>query len=87
MRSFTLFAFASLGFGLFCSAAPTPVALGIEANVEASVEVKRDATVPAEDTICLESTLTGLVSEITPIVEKICESLVIHRLFPHLLLT
>jgi len=82
MRSFSIAAFASLAFGLFVSAAPT----GISTDV-----VARGVDVPTTDDKCLESILGGVVTQITPIKEEICEwlltcgclfyRLLTHRLF------
>jgi len=84
MRSFALSAFATLAFGLFCSAAPTPieadiaVAVGslLDIDVAAAVELnngvlRRDTEVPTEDTECLEGVLTYVVGAVDSIVEKI----------------
>jgi len=66
MRSFALSVFASLAFGIFCSAAPTPA--GISTNV-----IARDLELPAEDSKCLESVLSGVVIELSPIKEQITQ--------------
>jgi len=64
MRSFTLSVFATLAFGLFCSAAPTP------AGVPPVLQARGDE-VPAENSKCLDGILDGLVDAISPIADKI----------------
>jgi len=73
MRSFAISAFATLAFGVFCSAAPTPL---IDATVDVDVlslidvDVLVDARSVPEDK-CLGSVLDGVVSAVSPIVEEI----------------
>lgn len=62
MRSFTLSALATLAFGIFCSAAPTP------SGLPAVGIVARDAPVP-NDT--LQSALSDAASAIDPLVDQI----------------
>ena len=80
MRSFALSVFASLAFGLFCSAAPTPA--GVSTDV-----IARGVDVPVEDNKCLESILTGVVTEMNPIKEQICECIFIRAGLYHPLLS
>lgn len=68
MRSFTLSALATLAFGVFCSAAPTPGAALPPIAVAA-----RDSPVPAEGNETLESIFTGAAQAISPLVDQIGE--------------
>jgi len=61
MRSFTLSAIATLAFGLFCSAAPTPVAIPQARGVDVS----------SGDGKCLDGILNDVVNSITPIANEI----------------
>ena len=69
MRSFTLAAFASLAFGIFCSAAPTPSGLP-PVNV-----VVRDTPVsPPAQGATLQSVLTVATTSLKPLADKVCEN-------------
>jgi len=78
MRSFALAAFASLTFGLFCSAAPTPIAntdaLALKRSVEVPSVFERsivEARGGDEDKNTLSYILNGVVHDVEVIVEKI----------------
>jgi len=65
MRSFTLSALATLAFGIFCSAAPTPGGLP-------SVAVAaRDTPAPVEADQTLVAVLTTASSSLNPLVEQV----------------
>jgi len=70
MRSFAITAFATLAFGLFCSAAPTPHDDGL-VKVDADVNAYVGVDVRSADDKCLGSILSGVVSSLEPIVEEI----------------
>ena len=83
MRSFILSAFATLAFGIFCSAAPTPVAGLIDADVVAEADVLGlvyvgadvDVHVRGESPQSLQTILTGASSKVSPYADKISKSL------------
>ena len=74
MRSFILSVFATLAFGLFCSAAPTPVA-GPDINANVDVNVSR-----RENPQSLQTILTGACSDLSPYTDKISKGLFAHVL-------
>lgn len=73
MRSFTLSAFASLAFGIFCSAAPTPSSLPT-VNLPPVAVAARDTTVPTVDTQTLQSVLTVATNAVNPLADQVGES-------------
>jgi len=80
MRSFGLSAFATLAFGLFCSAAPAPGNVGhavanvgsraIEARSNADVSTFGIRAAPAPPK-CLDSIITEAVTDITAVIDDI----------------
>ena len=78
MRSFTLSALASLAFGIFCSAAPTPS--GLPAIGLPSVPaVARDSPAPAEAGPTLQSVFATASASLGPLADKAGEGFP----FPH----
>jgi len=82
MRTFALSVFATLAFGIFCSAAPLP-ATGVAIDVGDTIDVdldldlggpvdRRDAETPTKD-ITLEITLNGIVSDVSKVGDKIAD--------------
>ena len=86
MRSFGLAVFASLTFGLFCSAAPTPlidVLVDADVDVLGLIDVDADVDVivrrsvdsgsgsSGESSTSLDEILNGVIADITPIADKI----------------
>ena len=85
MRSFGLAVFASLTFGLFCSAAPTPLVdvdadVGIEpiiAVLDVDLDVgilRRSAGSSGGSSTSLDDILNGVIADITPIADKISKA-------------
>ena len=73
MRSFILSVFATLAFGLFCSAAPTP---GVGADVNARDIVYADFAVDRrQNTQSLQTILSGACSDLSPYTDKISKGL------------
>ena len=73
MRSFILSVFATLAFGLFCSAAPTPGL--IDAGGPGITFGDR-----SESPQSLKTILTGASSKVSPYADKISKGLFIHVL-------
>ena len=78
MRSFTLSVFASLAFGLFCSAAPTPADLP---------PVPADVPAVPTNTKSLTDILGDLAATVGPIKDQIRKSHIIRSFFCDQLLT
>ena len=84
MRSFGLAVFASLAFGLFCSAAPTPL-IGVDLDVDLDDLVVADVVVDVGfrrsvesgsgstggSSTSLDDILNDVIADITPIADKI----------------
>ena len=71
MRSFILSVFATLAFGLFCSAAPT-------SSPDVVVAARADVRVRDESPLSLQTILTGACSDLSPYTDKISKGLFAH---------
>ncbi|KAF9792707.1 hypothetical protein BJ322DRAFT_1215693 [Thelephora terrestris] len=70
MRFFALSALTSIAFGVFCSAAPTPVPNGVQAlDIPSAPLAARDAPAPSN----LKCVLDGAAVSLAPIVEAVAE--------------
>lgn len=72
MRYFTLAAFASLTFGIFCSAAPTP-GKPLPVDLPPVPVAARDTTLPTGNSQTLRSVLTVATSAVNPLADRVGE--------------
>ena len=75
MRTFALTAFATLAFGLFCSATPTPSNLPVTNPPLVDITVRdTPVSVPAQGAPSLQSVITVATNSIQPLADKVGES-------------
>lgn len=75
MRSFAITAFATLAFGIFCSAAPAPLVGREIAKVDVDVKVRSSSSGSSSESPSLEDCLDKVVTDVTKIVEEISQFL------------